>query len=132
MGRYAELCENCFADLYRTAVLVTGNPELAASLVERTCVRGVHTCYDMRNVRTIKTELTGILFRLCNELSLSYQPEQKGYSKLLAGLDSYDRAFIIFRHCSGLKASEFGKAIGMPTEHMSELIAKLRRKIFVG
>lgn len=41
MRRYAELCESCFADLYRTAVLVAGNAEQAAELVERTCVRGV-------------------------------------------------------------------------------------------
>lgn len=130
MGRYVELCESCFADLYRTAVLVTGKPELATELVERTCIRGVHNCKRMQSVREVKTELTGILFRLCNELNLSYDPEQKGYSHMLAVLDSYDRAIIIFRHCSGLKASEFGKAIGMPAEHMSSLLAQLRRKIF--
>lgn len=130
MRRYAELCECCFADLYRTAVLVTGKAELATELVERTCIRGVHACDRMQDIREVKTELTGILFRLCNELDLSYHPGQKGYSELLAGLDSYDRAIIIFRHCSGLKASEFGEAIGMPVEHMSSLLVQLRRKIF--
>lgn len=130
MGRYAELCESCFADLYRTAVLVTGKPELAAALVERTCVKGVHSCDGMKDVRMIKTELTGILFRFCNEMSLSYQPEQKGYSELLARVDSYDRAIIIFRHCSGLKSAEFGRAIGMPPEHISSKIAQLCRSIF--
>lgn len=130
MRRYAELCESCFADLYRTAVLVAGNSEKAAELVERTCVKGVRDCDDMRDVRTVKTELTGILFKLCNEMRFSYLPGQKGYTEMLAKLDSYERAVVIFRHCSGLKASEFSRAIGMPPEYMSSLLVQLRQKIF--
>lgn len=130
MRRYAELCESCFADLYRTAVLVAGNAEQAAELVERTCVRGVRACDGMKDVRMVKTELTGILFRICNDMRFSYQPGQKGYTEMLARLDSYERAVVIFRHCSGLKASEFSRALGMPPEYMSSLLVQLRQKIF--
>ena len=34
MDRYLDMCELCFRDLYRLALLTTGNPDAASSLVE--------------------------------------------------------------------------------------------------
>ena len=129
MERFPELCEYCFQDLYRTAVLITGEEMTASSLVEKTCVKGVHACRKMNDLRRIKTELTGILFELCNERTNSYRPGQRGYIEQLAELDSYERAVVIFRHCSGLRISELCMAIGAPNHHISTILSKARAKM---
>jgi len=129
MDRYLDMCELCFCDLYRLALLTTGNPDAASSLVEQTCVKGVHACGNMRDARDVKIELTGILFRLANEMRIAYRPGQPGYSEKLAGLTHTDRALLIFRHCSGLRLSEFSRAIGVSAEHVSSLLSGIMRKV---
>ena len=132
MDRYLDMCELCFRDLYRLALLTTGNPDAASSLVEQTCVKGVRTCVNMRDARDTKIELTGILFRLVNEMRIAYRPGQPGYSEKLAGLTHSDRTMLIFRHCSGLRLSEFSRAIGVSAEHISSLLGDIMRKVAGG
>lgn len=129
MDRYLEMCELCFHDLYRIALLVTGDPDAASGLVEKTCVKGVHVCGNMLGARDVKIELTGILFRLANGMRSSYRPGQPGYSEKLADLTHSDRALLIFRHCSGLRLSEFSRAIGITAEHISSLLGDIMRKV---
>ena len=130
MKNYPALCEECFLDLYRAAVLCTGDEGIASHLVEKACVKGVHACDGMHDVRMVKIELTGILFRLCIEQRCAYEPGQRGYCEQMANLDKYERAMIIFRHCSGLKAAEFAKAIGMSAEYASQLLTQVRQKVY--
>lgn len=131
MKNYPALCEMCFQDLYRAAVLCTGDEGIASRLVERTCVRGVHACDGMHDARMVKIELTDILFRLCIEQKNEYVPGQRGYCEQMASFDKYERAMIIFRHCSGLKAAEFAMAIGMTAEYASQLLTQVRQKVYM-
>lgn len=126
MKRYLELCEPCFADLYRMAILATGNKARAEALVRETCVEGVKVCARLRTVREVKLALTGMLFRRCaGETDLcgaSVLPEA------FRGMDAQTRLLLAARFCAGLRFAEVCAALEMEEAELHEKIGEILRK----
>ncbi|MBP3647519.1 MAG: hypothetical protein J6K55_13970 [Clostridia bacterium] len=125
MGSYIRLCEECFEDLYKVAYLTIGDAGIASELVEKVCVRGVHLCERMKELREIKIALSGELYRLCLEKLLFYPPAAVGSAGKLKGFSPQDRLLLMLRYKSGLRLSELSQAIAMPQKEISDRIMQM-------
>lgn len=123
MNAYVDLCENCYNDLYRIAYLTMGDVVVASELVEKTCVRGVHICADVKDQRGIKIALTGALYRFLFDKLRTYVPKALNGKDPFAIYTAQERLLVLMRFKSGLRLSELSNALAMPAEEISKKVS---------
>ena len=126
MKRYLELCEPCFADLYRMALVATGSEALAEKLVRDACVEGVKVCAHMRTLREVKLALTGILFKRCE--GAAGLCNSSVLPKVFHNMDAQARLLLAARFCAGLRFAEVCAALEMEEAELHEKIGAILRK----
>ena len=125
MKRYWELCEPCFADLYRMALMATGSEALAEKLVRDACVEGVEVCARMRTHREVKLALTGILFKRCE--GAAGLCNSSVLPKVFHNMDAQARLLLAARFCAGLRFAEVCAALEMEEAELREKIGAILR-----
>ena len=67
MNAYVTLCDQCFGDLYRVAMIAVCDSSAASELVKKVCVAGVSECRGMKDLREVKVNLMRSMYRNCLE-----------------------------------------------------------------
>ena len=129
MNAYVTLCDQCFGDLYRVAMIAVCDSSTASELVKKVCVAGVSECKGMKELREIKATLMRLMYLNCLKY---FENAERIVCKVhvrLSSLTAKERLLIAMRHCSGLRFDDVCYAVGTRPEKLSAMMREIAGRL---
>ena len=129
MNAYVTLCDQCFGDLYRVAMIAVCDSSAASELVKKVCVAGVSECRGMKELREIRATLMRLMYLNCLKYFENAEEMTCKAPVQLRGLTDKERLLASLRHCSGLRFDDVCFAVGMRPEILSARMREIAGRL---
>lgn len=129
MNAYITLCDQCFVDLYRVAMIAVRDSSAASELVKKVCVTGVSECDGMKELREVKVNLMRFMYLYCLEYFKNAEQGTEKAPVQLRDLMGEERLLAAVGHCSGLRFDGVCFAVGMRPDILSAKIRGIADRI---